>query len=299
MSSPRVSIGLPVFNGEAYLEAALESISTQTFEDLEIIICDNASTDGTRAICEAWQKRDTRIRYVRSDSNHGAAYNFNRAFELSRGEYFKWAAYDDVISANFIERCVEVLDASPEAVVAYTPSVFIDETGAVIKHRKEEFQLASNCPSRRFWQMVAHMGHCIPVFGVIRSSALARTRLIGAFPHADRVTLLELSLLGQFREAEDALFYLRKHARSSLAANRTNEALMRWYDTHTRAKPRHQMIRLTLEKFRSVNRSDVPTLHKAACHARVVLFGAGWVTPTVARKLTRFIHRQPLGVARS
>src|SRR5688572_10868700 len=99
--NPRVSIGLPVYNGENYLAEAIDSILAQTFEDFELIISDNASTDRTQEICEAYAAKDGRIRYYRSEVNKGSAWNFNRVFELARGEYFKWAAHDDYIAPEY------------------------------------------------------------------------------------------------------------------------------------------------------------------------------------------------------
>ena len=99
--TPRVSLGFPVYNGERYLAAALDSLLGQTFRDLEVVICDNASTDRTAELCAAYAARDARVRYHRNPTNLGAAPNFNRTFELSRGEYFKWAAHDDVCAPTF------------------------------------------------------------------------------------------------------------------------------------------------------------------------------------------------------
>src|SRR6266536_1939108 len=86
----RVSIGLPVFNGERFVAEAIDSILAQTFEDFELIISDNASTDGTEEICRCYAEKDERIRFVRNRENYGAAFNFNQTFHLSSGGYFKW-----------------------------------------------------------------------------------------------------------------------------------------------------------------------------------------------------------------
>ena len=127
--APRVSIGLPVYNGERYLQQAIDSLLAQTFSDFELILLDNASTDGTRAICEAAAARDPRVRYLREPVNTGGIRNHNRTVELSRGEYFKWAAHDDIYAETFVEMCVAHLDSSPATVIAFTQSEFIDEHG--------------------------------------------------------------------------------------------------------------------------------------------------------------------------
>ena len=94
MHIPKVSIGLPVFNGERYIRCAIDSILKQTFDDFELIISDNASEDRTAAICKGYEERDKRIHCHRFETNEGAARNYTAVFEMARGEYFKWAAYD-------------------------------------------------------------------------------------------------------------------------------------------------------------------------------------------------------------
>ena len=115
-STPKVSLGLPVYNGENFIAQAIESILAQTFTDFELIITDNGSTDRTPKICEAYAARDRRVAYSRNPENLGAAPNFNRAFALSSGRYFKWVAHDDLIAPEFLARCVKVLDNDPSVV---------------------------------------------------------------------------------------------------------------------------------------------------------------------------------------
>ena len=107
---PRLSIGLPVYNGQHLLARALDSLLAQTFRDFEIIISDNASSDSTPQICRAYARRDRRIRYVRNSRNLGAIANFNRVFELSRAPLFKWAAHDDLYRETYLERCIRLLE---------------------------------------------------------------------------------------------------------------------------------------------------------------------------------------------
>ena len=101
-NEPRVSIGMPVYNGEKYLEEAIQSILAQTYSDFELVISDNASTDKTQEICLEYAARDSRVRYHRNEKNLGAAPNYNRTFELSTGQYFKWADYDDLLAEEFL-----------------------------------------------------------------------------------------------------------------------------------------------------------------------------------------------------
>src|SRR3984957_9664125 len=94
-SPPRVSIGLPVYNGEKWLAQSVDSLLSQTFSDFELIICDNASTDGTDAICRRYAEQDQRVRYIQNAENIGGMLNANLSFGVARGEYFRWAAHDD------------------------------------------------------------------------------------------------------------------------------------------------------------------------------------------------------------
>src|SRR3546814_4612052 len=107
---------MPVYNGERYVASAIESLLAQDFEDFELIISDNGSTDRTEEICREFASRDPRIRYVREEENQGASWNFNRVFELARGEYFRWACHDDACEPTHLSRCVELLDESPPSV---------------------------------------------------------------------------------------------------------------------------------------------------------------------------------------
>src|SRR6516162_7514022 len=131
MHVPRVSIGLPVYNGEKYIHLAVESLLQQDYTDFELIISDNASTDATQEICEELAAKDARIRYSRNATNVGASKNFNHVFEVSNGEFFTWAAHDDVHLPGFLRRCVDVLDQARSTVVLVAPGTeIVDEKGA-------------------------------------------------------------------------------------------------------------------------------------------------------------------------
>ena len=127
--TPRVSIGLPVYNGEEFLEEAIVSILSQTYQDFELIISDNASTDLTEKICQKYAAQDARIVYSRNVENVGIMNNHNLTFRRARGEYFRFAGYDDVWAPTLLERLVTELDKRPEVVVCYPAFVLIDGQG--------------------------------------------------------------------------------------------------------------------------------------------------------------------------
>ena len=232
MTTPRVSLGLPVFDGETYLEETIASIESQTMGDFELIICDNASTDRTEEICRKLAARDARVQYHRNDRNLGAAPNYNRTFELATAPYFKWVAYDDLLEPTFLEVCVDALDAADDDVVlVYPRTVLIDGDGDEIGLYDDRLDLRERSLSKRMVHFASKWRLCNPVFGVIRSDALARTSLIGAYPSSDVTLLGELALLGRYLELDQPLFRRRIHARSSRQGELTMEEVEQWFDT--------------------------------------------------------------------
>lgn len=213
---PLVSLGMPVFNGENFLEAALESLLSQTFTDFEIILADNASSDRTPEICQAYAAKDARIRYYRNAHNIGAAANFNLVFQMSRGNYFKWAAHDDLCAPMFLERCVEVLDNDPSVVLCSSDAGRIDWAG-------NEQTPNPDCPrcldassaSERFAAIVLQTFWCYEIFGLIRSENLRNIQPQGSNYGSDRVMLAELSLQGRFMQVPETLFFRRFHLKQS------------------------------------------------------------------------------------
>lgn len=252
--TPRVSLGMPVYNGENFIQQALDSILAQTFEDFELIISDNASTDRTEEICRAYAAKDRRIRYYRNEHNLGAGPNYNRVFELSNGQYFKWVAHDDLLTPDYVEKCVAVLDPDPSVIWCHSKTIFIDEDGAKVpfdptedcfidKHgnfiRKHDPQrhLDSWKPHERYKEVLIATRWCFEVFGLIRLDALKqimrvdalkRTELMGPYYGSDKVLLAELSLIGRYVEIPEPLFLRRCHAKQSSAPGSTTNWREEW-----------------------------------------------------------------------
>src|SRR5260370_42275271 len=125
-STPLLSIGLFVYNGERFLEETLDSILNQTFTNFELIISDNASTDRTAEVSQAYARRDSRIRYYRGEKNMGAGWNTRRVYELATAKYFKWAAADDILEPEFLRRCGLGLEGDVGCVVGYGRTKKVD-----------------------------------------------------------------------------------------------------------------------------------------------------------------------------
>lgn len=121
LAIPKISIGMPVYNGEQYIKSALDSLLGQTFSDFELIISDNASTDETERICREYAGQDQRIRYLRQPTNLGAEANFQYVLDEARSEYFMWAACDDIRSQDFVELNFKFLSEHPEYVASTSP----------------------------------------------------------------------------------------------------------------------------------------------------------------------------------
>ncbi len=213
-ATPRVSVGLPVYNGERWLADAITSILNQTFTDFELIICDNCSTDRTREIAEAVVARDNRVRYIRNDINIGVAGNHNRTLELARGDFFLWFAYDDLHHPDSLRARVAVLDDRPEVVAVYSSTNLIDEFGTIRPADESEpidFDIAD--PVERFALMLSNIPQSEAVYyGLIRRPELAATGGERNCFGGDRCCFAHLALYGRFVKLPEVLFSRRIHA---------------------------------------------------------------------------------------
>ncbi len=272
-SSPKVTIGLPVYNGENFIEEAIESILAQTFEDYELIISDNASTDKTAAICQRYTDQDPRVRYYRSAINRGPAWNYNRVFELARGEYFKWAAHDDVLTPYFIEKALARLEHNPAAVLSFSQVEVIDETSERIDSYDVQLATDSASPVRRFQEMMSLKHRCYDIFGLMRTDMLAQTPLIGAYAGSDRVLLSQLSLQGPFEVIPEPLFQARQHSQQSIAMLRSpRHKLLRmhdyaiWFDPKNKGRLLLPNWRIFYEYFSAVKSVSLKKADKFQCY---------------------------------
>ena len=262
-----VSIGLPVFNGEDYLGQALDSLLAQTYPNFELIISDNASTDRTPEICRDYANRDKRIKYSRNATNLGGAYNDNNVFCLSSGEYFKWAGHDDLWDSEVLARCVSVLEREPSVVLCYPKTVIIDQEGRVVERYEDDFNLMSPKPHERYRRVIGKKQLLNPFYGLIRSCALRRTRLVESYEASDRVLLGELSLLGKFSEIPEYLFYRRIHPKRATTVNKTPEEKAIWFDPSLRGKILAPRTRRFLGFLTAIPRAKMSPKDTVLCYA--------------------------------
>ncbi|MEZ5851758.1 MAG: glycosyltransferase family A protein [Hyphomicrobiaceae bacterium] len=222
-TEPRLSIGVPVYNGERFLPILLACLAQQTYEDYEIIISDNASTDRTAEICKAWMERDGRIQYHRNTENIGACANFNRVFELSTAPLFKWAACDDTYHPDYLAECVRILDENPDVILAQSDVVCVEASGQPFQRDQKTGAFVipgtdllyytdpvdigeSSSATRRFYDVLCRCRSNAQIFGVMRREALAMTALLPTYLGSEKRTVLELALVGRFKQCRRPLF---------------------------------------------------------------------------------------------
>ena len=210
-----VTVGMPVYNGQRWLAAAIESILSQTFSDLQLLISDNASTDDTQGICESYAERDSRVRYSRNKRNIGLFRNFNHVFGLSDTKYFKWASCNDICDERFLESCIAVLEARPDVVLAYPQTALFDEELDAARPYDGRLNLEQNSASERVDSLLSNLKLNNMFNGVIRSDALRRTALNQVYTGSDINLMAELAMHGKLVEVPEVLFFRRMNAAAS------------------------------------------------------------------------------------
>jgi glycosyltransferase involved in cell wall biosynthesis len=287
-TTPRLSIGLPVYNGEKYLSEALDALLGQSFGDFELIISDNASTDRTAEICAEYQARDERIRYIRQRVNLGAAGNHNFVFQQAKGELFKWASHDDLYGRDLLKRCVEALDADPDLVLAHTWQAIIDGDGNVVL--PVEYRLATDDPrpAERFRSLLMTVGGD-DFYGVIRSDVLRRTPLHASYHHADRTIMAELVLHGRFHQVPEVLFFRRDHPDRAERAKPSIRSRAANMEPRRADRLRNPTIRLLTEYVwgfvAAIRRAPLTASERRRCHRYLAQWMASRMVPGSSRRI--------------
>ena len=286
---PTVSIGMPLYNAATFVGQAIESLLNQTYQDFELVIADNCSTDGTVEVCRHYAEKDERIRIIQRESNSGAIDNFNFVFSQTTGRYFKWAAFDDICQPSYLERCVDVLENNPATGWCHCKSDLIDENGVswmqylepgdpLIEvrsdgtrwwkgHPRNDFD--SKSPVRRFRGVLLGTTWSVDSYGLIRRSLLEKTRMIVPLYGAEKVLLAEMSLYAGYSHIDEQLFSQRVHAEAS--GNLKGRKQKRRFATAARKRSPFFSTRLSLLQSHiwSVLRSSLGAREKIACLAAV------------------------------
>jgi len=290
MSLPLVSIGFPVYNGEALLRRAMDSVLSQDFEDFELIVCDNASTDGTEAICREYAGQDRRVRFFRNQTNIGASPNHNRVFELSRGKYFAWMAHDVEQLPGMLSRCVREMELNalnaPPVVLAYPRCEQIDEHGRPIDDGLPTIAMHDPRPHRRMGAVIKRINYVTQHYGLFAAEALRRTRLNGSYPSSDYVLTAEMAMLGEIVEIPEVLIRRRHESHhGTRAVLHDKQAWVTWLDPKMKG---HRLVlrveeRLALEYMRSAWALPLRPLDKLTCAVTGPLVHYQRIIPTTIR----------------
>lgn len=284
----RLTIGLPVYNGENFLAASLESLLGQTYDDFELIISDNASTDRTTDICKQYAKLDSRIRYIRQNYNIGLVRNEQFVMRQATGQLFKLAAHDDLYASDLLKKCIEALDSHPEVVVAHCWEARIDAQGSVVEAMKYSVAVDRPQAPQRFHSMLFD-GWDDYTYGVMRTDVLLQTHLCGSHHMADRSINVELSLYGPFYLVPEWLYFRREHA--DLLAPLSVRERCTTLDQRRANRLRHPLVRLYAEYFWSyiaaIHRAPLTPAERRECYGVFASWLVGRARPVVGRTIRR------------
>jgi glycosyltransferase involved in cell wall biosynthesis len=274
---PRLSIGLPVYNGEHYLAESLDALLGQSYEDFELIVSDNASTDGTAEVCRRYEKLDSRIRYIRQPRNIGCAPNHNVLVRHARGELFKWASDDDLYARDLLRLCVEALDEHPDVVLAHSWTAMIDTSGAVTNAIEYPLATSSARAPERFRSMLFDEGGDDDG-GVIRMEVLRRTAPLDSYYHSDRTIIAEIALHGPFYQVPDWLYFRRDHPDRALRAFPTVRTWCTNLDPRRADRLRHPTARLWAEYIwgyvAAIRRAPLSPADRRECYRHLAQWAA-------------------------
>lgn len=283
-AGPRLTVGLPVYNGEKYLSQSLDALLGQTYEDFELIISDNASTDGTADICRRYAQQDSRIRYYRQPINIGLSPNHNFVLDQASGELFKWASDDDLYARDLLRLCVEILDDNRAVVLAHSWTALINESAAVIDASRYPLATASAQAPQRFRSVLLDEGGDDDG-GVIRTAVLRAIPRLDSYHQADRSIIAELALQGPFAHVPGWLYFRRDHpgrAENACPTVRTRCANM---DPRRASRFWHPAVRLYGEYVwamaASIGRSPLSAREKRECYGYLMEWLANRVTGRV------------------
>jgi glycosyltransferase involved in cell wall biosynthesis len=210
MTKPRVTIGLPVYNGARYLEGALEALLAQDMPDFDLVVSDNASTDATPRILAAFAAKEPRMRVIRQPENVGASRNFAAVLDEARAPYFLWAAHDDVYAPSYLRKTLAALDATPSAVLAVSKIRFVDGEGAELPEWKGFPNLHTVGRNRveRLRQLFVRTGW-YAIYGLARPEHFRFAGMDRPAFGYDVHALMRLLLLGDIVRVEEPLFDYR------------------------------------------------------------------------------------------
>lgn len=203
---PLVTLGMPVYNEARYINETLENLLKQTYPNLEVIIADNGSTDGTSEICATFAAAHSHIRHIRHPHNIGQHTNFNYLPNGASGTYFCWASGHDLLDPDFVEKSVQVLENDPHVVLAYPRTINMTKEGERTGEKMRQFDIRQMSPEQRFREVMWRVD-CNYVYGMFRLAPMLESSLFQVLPACDRVFLAEMAIKGTFAPVDTFKYY--------------------------------------------------------------------------------------------
>lgn len=291
MSGRMITIGLPVYNGQKFLQAAIDSHLSQSYGDFELVISDNGSTDATEEICRRYAAQDDRISYLRSPVNRGILWNHRRVLE-GLGEatpYFRWAGADDVLEPGLLAAMVDVLRSRPEVEAVMPATKNIDEAGAIIRSMERTLNLESAVPYERARQiLLANYQHVI-AYGLLRAPSLRRMRTGPDYIGWDPVFIWELALRGRIFQLEQ-LALLRRFHPGSISRVKTAREMRKWVEPDARAGMNFPHWTWAYERARALLATSLPSREKLRI-SLLLLRATSWQRKDLARDVIQAVRR--------
>jgi glycosyltransferase involved in cell wall biosynthesis len=290
VSRQLVTIGVPVYNGARYLRQCIDSLLCQTFDDFVLLISDNASTDGTREIAEAYVKLDPRVRYHRHTHNVGMYGNYEHLMRSADTRYLKIANADDFWAPTMVGDAVRRLESDASIALCYPLMTKVDADGQPTEQYDYRLHLVEDDPAVRFRRVLTEIRLINHLTGVIRTDAVRRTLPIPRITGFDRILVAELSLYGKIFQV-DAYHYFRRFHEQASSHLRDSEAHQVAYVLPAGAKAlRFEAWRDHLGLLRRVARSPLAAVAKAQL-ATWLLRRASWDRRRLARELVAVVLR--------
>jgi glycosyltransferase involved in cell wall biosynthesis len=269
-SRPLVSFAIPVRNGERFLERALESLLAQDLDDFEVVVCDNASTDGTAEIVRGFVRCDARIRYIRNEENIGQIANFNRVFELSRGEFFRWMGADDWLEPEYASKCVAALRARPDAIGVTTQWCLVDDQHNIHALDVPGPRVDAPTAAQRLCKVLSIFQSrkqilFDPIYSLIRREALLETEMLSISRWTDLLLAFELCIQGSFCHVDEMLSTRRK------SPDPRKVRLPRYHQRLKKSKKGHRWM-LYAAYGKIVRRTSLTAAQKFHCWNLIFIF---------------------------
>lgn len=289
--NPRVSIGIPIYHGEIYLEETLQCLLNQSYRDFEIIITDNDPGEEVQRIAETYADKYSFIRYIIHPKNQGAFKNWNSIIPLAKGEYFIYAGAHDLLSENALERMVDTLDRFPSVVLAYAPTQFISSDGTPFDKHIGLLETTGASLVQRYIQVM--WGNQEPLYGLMRIDCIRRTRLHKMIVGAGAVWLAEMAIFGEFKVCCDTLRYRRANREPQ-----NREEQLRRYHLTLFSKKRIRFLphwRIPCQYFLGCFRGKVPPLTRLRLTFYVLILAPLKHAPEMIWDIFSLFRRIPRG----